>query len=513
MNRIKKLSVPCLALVLAFVSLFFAGCNNTKTDEALTIDSLVNSVNEKNSSNIKNPATYDEADYLIDTKSETLTQSELDALTKPNYNSVTKTQAKQDVDTLFKLLRSSYAGYTYFGGDGQFIKAKENINKKIDEYEKNKINCQNFAKLITDELPFIIDSHFSVEGNRTCDEAHTYYQTLKTEFHKDDSGYYTSSDGKSYYLPGEYEKYIRVTIGESGELVYGLFAVETDDGAKQLPSQITLSNNSETTKLKTDWTVSEVGGDQAQQAKFSVQDGVAITSLADMSLDEYNFNEINSFINNSQKCAEHDYTILDLRENDGGLAEFDALWVYGYTGCLGDISWDLFKFNNSQLTESIIDENSPTAYNSALKQFDITKNNSKLYIDLTARRDKYQGNFTDSVVRSRGLYNIGYAELTENDRTLFALQSEHNYSSGELFILMLRNVENTVTVGTNTNGCIHTGSVMNVKLPNSGATVGYSAAIFSGPDRNFDAYGIEPDIYIGGEDAQEAVLRCIKYYN
>ena len=49
-------------------------------------------------------------------------------------------------------------------------------------------------------------------------------------------------------------------------------------------------------------------------------------------------------------------------------------------------------------------------------------------------------------------------------------------------------------------------------LPNSKLKLSFSQGINIGPDKELDIYGIEPDIYIASEDAQEAVLRCIDYY-
>lgn len=79
--------------------------------------------------------------------------------------------------------------------------------------------------------------------------------------------------------------------------------------------------------------------------------------------------------------------------------------------------------------------------------------------------------------------------------------------------MMLDNVENVVSVGTNTNGCIHFGSVLPLALPNSKTMFTFSISILTGFDKDFDVYGLEPDIYIADDDAQEAVLKCIEYYS
>lgn len=78
--------------------------------------------------------------------------------------------------------------------------------------------------------------------------------------------------------------------------------------------------------------------------------------------------------------------------------------------------------------------------------------------------------------------------------------------------MMLDNVENVVSVGTNSNGCVHCGAVTPMALPNSKTMFTFSMSILTNLDNDFDVYGLEPDIYIADEDAQEAVLKCIEYY-
>lgn len=50
-------------------------------------------------------------------------------------------------------------------------------------------------------------------------------------------------------------------------------------------------------------------------------------------------------------------------------------------------------------------------------------------------------------------------------------------------------------------------------LPNSKTTFTFSISVVTGLDKDFDVYGLEPDIYIADDDAQEAVLKCIEYYS
>lgn len=500
----KSISLLLLLSTIIILSVLLStGCNTTDTTEYLTLDNFIQSINEKNLQELQAPATYDEAQYLIDYEKEVFTDDEKSALLNVGYNRVTKEEAKQDIETFFKFLKRYYAGYTYFGGDEKFEQAKQEILNNIDSSSKTKLNKTELSEIITPSLSFVYDSHFGIEGKQTFKEAYTYYETSKMEFYKDSKGYYTKLDEKMWYLPSELEKYLKVTIGKSGELVYGMFAVVADEST--LPNEVELYNNSDKNKINLTWVVSEVGGDQSSVAQYSEKNGVAVSSLSYMAPNEFTAQTFNEFLNNSQKHAEKKNSILDLRENDGGIAEIDWLWVYGYTGQYTDVNWAMLSYP----FQNHVDEFELETLD-IMANIDMIKNNpevEELFEELSSDVDPNAKMFS-----SNSMFNVEPENLLENDNKLFVLQSKHNYSSGELFVKMLHNVENVLTVGTNTNGCIHTGSVSQISLPNSGLVLGYSQTIFIGPDKELDIYGIEPDIYIASEDAQQAVLRCIEYY-
>ena len=500
----------CFACAMSIVLL--SGCTSNDVNvKSIELNDFIESVNTKNENALKQTATYDEADYLIDLDCEEFTDEEINQLKTQNYNNVTKDEAKADVDMLMKVLRNSYAGYTYFGGDEAFEKAKNEMYDGIDSYSKNKINPQAFSEIIREPLSFVLDSHFGVGGEQCFDEALTYYESSKMEFRESDKGYVTVIDEENWFLPEEYEKYLKVTIAESGELVYGMFAVATTEGKEALPTNVEFQNiNSDKKSIELNWIYSEVGGDQAEKSEFSVENSVAISSLSDMVPSEETYNDFNEFLNNSKKHAEYDYSVLDLRDNGGGSAEIDLLWLYGYTGEYVDINKTQYFFNSKMYIPFyedylavVEDTNSPFIY------FDIASNNSDLKLKLN---NYYDTSSYSGINKLNGVFDNKIDKMITNPNTLFVLQSNRNYSSGELFMLMLDNVENAVSVGTNTNGCIHGGNTFDIYLPNSGVLVRYSRSIFTGFEKDFEVYGLEPDIYIGDDDAQDAVLRCIDYY-
>ncbi len=498
----KRISIILSVLILSSALLSsITGCSVEDTTEYLTLDSYIQSINEKNLEEVKVDATFDEADYLLDYENADFTEEDK-SVSDVSNGRITKEVAKQDIEALFKLLKYRYAGYTYFGGDAKFEQAKAEILNNIDSSTKNKLNKNDLREMILPALSFVYDSHFNVEGMQTFKEANTYHESSKMEFYKDSKGYYTKLDEKVWYLPSELEKYLKVTIGKSGELVYGMFAVVIDEST--LPNKAELYNNSKKNKITLTWIVSEVGGDQSSISEYTEVNGVAISSLANMD-PSGSLQNHNEFLNNSKKHAEKENSILDLRDNSGGVADFDFFWAYGYTGEIVDMNWKQQFYLDEAYVDYDVDELSQS-----FLELDIVKNNPELKDFYSkAVSEKYIKN---QVIFTDGTFDVDMDNLAKNENKLFVLQSKRCYSSGEYFIELLHNIENVLTVGTNTNGCIHTGAVSMASLPNSKLRLSFSQGINIGPDKELDIYGIEPDIYIASEDAQEAVLRCIEYY-
>ncbi len=489
-----------LAIILVVLLTVASGCSSQPEEvKKITLDSLIDTVNKKNEAFILRDATYDEAEFISDYEEIEFSDEDIKKMLSYDYNNVTKEEAKEDINTFFDILKSLYAGYTYFGGDETFNKAKEEIIDSIDSYEKNKINQQKFAQMICESLDFVKDSHFQILGNQCFDESHTYYELSRMNFYETESGYFTEIDEERYYLPEQYEKYLKITIADSGELVYGIFAVVTKSEKDELPVEIELTSDSATKQVELDWTLSEVGGDQATYTEYSEKDSVAISSLSGMALDEFNFKPLNDFLNNSKKHAGHDYSILDLRNNDGGSADIDMMWIYGYTGEKTDISYPQIIFHGD--------------FYDRISEFTEIDYDMKLYNELDIVDEYKATKPIKGISTIDGTLGIKPDKMISNPNTLFVLQSKRNVSSGEVFIMMLDSVENTLSVGTNTHGCIHTGNVFTLSLLNSGLPFMFSKSILIGFDKDFDVYGLEPDIYIADDDAQDAVMRCIKYYS
>lgn len=118
---------------------------------------------------------------------------------KDEIKSINKNQATEDIYNLFSLLKFGYAGYSYFGGDKIFYKARDNMLDHVNKIEQKEIPKELLTEIIKDNLSFIQDSHFAIENHQLCKYT-KYFSTKDYTFFKDFKGYYTYIDDQIYYL-------------------------------------------------------------------------------------------------------------------------------------------------------------------------------------------------------------------------------------------------------------------------------------------------------------------------
>lgn len=507
----KKQTLSILIITLLIASTISGCSKNNSLSDVPTLAEYIADINSKHSLAITQNATYDEAEYLIDVNSASITANEASLMqNNGTERDVNADEAKADVNTAFEFWRTSYGGYQYFGGDNKFIKAKELILEDIDtymsEYNKTTINASELSYMIASRLNFIYDSHFYVGDLVVSKESFTYYEESELEFSCDDNGYYTLINDIKYYLPKDYESLMKVTIAKSGQLVYGLFAVQLSTSTSLLPKNITLNSlDDDTCNIECKWVKSESDGVSDVSQLYEEFGDVAYSQCNTFKLNEEDFSFSNQFINTSFECANHNYSIVDVRNNPGGNVETGLFWLYGYTGKLTDTLNTRYFFN-----PDYIDYTTDVSY-STINKLNIFDKNTDLwntYYDYAY--NKYDSE--DKIVKMKGNFNIPVSELMNNEKTLFILQGYSTCSAAEHFVSMSKNIENTITVGTNSNGCFRFGSVVYYYLPNSGMRISYGTSVITGYENDFENHGFGPDIFIGGENAKDALLRCIEFY-
>ena len=481
----------------------------------ITLDELKAQLNEARKNDTRTNLSGSDQ-YLPDYESAAFkaiefTDEELAALSKAHGGvaQITAKQAQEDIDTLQRIFKTAYAPYEYFGGDEVFDKAFDNMRAAVSSASSNNISTTVFNDMIVKNLDFIVDSHLTI-GNESMEfeEKVYYYDRDKTEFSHNDKGYYTNVQGRDFYLNPEYNDYMRLTVGKTGELVYTFIAMSGEKDNSDLPRTFKLTAEDGTTATYTiKWETDRYPYAYDLTWNENVG-GVPMTGIGAMMVDnDYCISLMNDFVNHAKDLKNEDAIILDLRGNMGGLSTISYMWLYNLTGgkeVEGEYSMVYYM---SKLNSFVTDGNNEEIID-ALKKFDFfTENPDQLDELLNEEEDKPGEAY---VYDTEDMW-------VERPNTVFVLCDKAVSSAGEMFIMQMMDVENVVVFGTNSNGCLISGGTnyyVPIYLPNSGLRVYYSTVLMMTDDPNdFDKVGVQPDVIVCGEDEAEAAARCWNFYN
>ncbi|MEG1256587.1 S41 family peptidase [Clostridium sp.] len=413
-----------------------------------------------------------------------------------SISTVIKNDAIEDINLYFKILKSTYAPYKYYGGDEAFLQAKEKILDYIYKYEGDTVNVNSLEDFMKESLNFIKDRHFYVGDNLNSDSilgTSTYYYNDNFPILKNTLGYYVYYGGVNYYIKSinsedNIEKYLKTSINNNGELVQNIGMLEVYNGEDHLninvvfyrgeseyPKEIELrlaSNFNETTSSNFDYT--EV-------------DNIPVTSIRRMpyhiSVDGIDLTET------SLKTKNEKISILDLRSNSGGDILVALDWINTHFGVVPEGN-SLYLLLYGRVNDYLTYAN------------DIYFNDDINLLNLEKLDDYYYANTPKT-----------NTELHENENIIFALTDKNTSAAAEFFIENLKDFNNVVVVGTNTNGTLQSSNIELGYLPNSQIEFSYGNWLKIFDDEFFkEGEGIKPDLWVDGDDALDLVLKLISNY-
>lgn len=462
---------------------FLENINTGRVEEMNTVPEEITDVSL--SHEYDNLLSHEECQMLIETKE-----------TKGNLS---KEEAIEDAEYLWKAFASSYGGYYYFG-DETFKNAHQNVVKRISEIENGSITLGKFEHILKQEYSFIRDSHVRFyEG--------TFYKLYYVNglfIREDANGFYCMIDGKKWHLvsvdKGSIEDYMQVTIAENGELVYGFYHRFLTGSDENMPEALTVKRGSRTKEFPLKWVLSEaLGGDQANTPErfYATQniDGHNIVKIR--KFDYFGDNEsakiLEEYMETGNTLSGEDYVIIDSRSNGGGSGNCACVWMHRF---LGDPSKNMDKpfwqaFQGSNVLFSVF---------SRLNEYAVKQIFPEEKISL-------------GITEYPRLCEITYGKQTKNKHPLFVLTDYLSGSAGEGIITSYRTVENVLIIGTNTNGCMFGNVQIGICLPNSGYWVGFGQSVSLEDFVNREGWGYDPDIWVPSEYALELTLKMCEYYN
>ncbi len=417
---------------------------------------------------------------------------------KDRANYVTKAQAIEDAEYLWKALASAYGGYYYFG-DKTFKNAHQQALRDIRACKGNSLSHDQFDKIMTRTYGFIKDNHIRFFQGP---EYITYY--VKGLFIREDTkGFYYLKDGEKWYLQavdkGDLSDYLQITIADTGELVYGFYHRFASEKDSSMPKTLTLVSGGKTKSLSLKWTKSgAIGHDQADTfGRFYAtqhMDGHNVVKIR--SFDYFGGDahaaELEKYMETGNLLAGEDYVIVDSRSNGGGAQNCSAVWMNRFLG--------------------IREANMKRSFYHLLTCSNVT-------FDVQSRLHEYalKQVFPETII-SQNLTEyprervISFAEQTPNEHPLFVLTDYLSGSSGEQIISQYRTVENVLIIGTNTAGSMFGNVQIRVYLPNTGYNVGFGQCVELKDFVNREGYGYDPDIWVPSEYALELTLKMCEFY-
>lgn len=486
-----------LIICIIFICLGLISCQTTEQKELVNILKEINISNQ----NIKIPDVEIEKYINYLSEEEMLTIEEFDSFFPEGYKAtaeegVDKEGAIKDIKLYIKALKTNYGLYNFYGGNAVFTKIEEETIEFINS--KENVYKYEITEFLSQKLSFVQDKHFDI-GSRLLVKDKYMYIDNNNEYLKDDNGYYKIIDEVRYYIKAinndfEIDKYLKLSIGETGNIVYRIYMIKENDNeyseyllTKDLACDVLLQGDEE---IKEEIFLDVIGNDankSGQVFNYTEIENIPIITMKAMTFIDNDISQ--EFIRTAEKTKDSKVTIIDLRDNRGGDGLLPLKWIETRFGEIAKANSKGFYLSRiGGIDYNIEDE---------LLKTDIYK-----YLSLEKINDNYytMGNRTES-------------QLIQNDNLIFVIVDKNTSSAGELFIEYLKGVENVIIVGSNTMGTLTGSSYGEMYLPNTKIEIGYGGwmRIY---DQDFfvEGRGFIPDILLDDDRALEELIEMIKYY-
>lgn len=376
---------------------------------------------------------------------------------------LTLEQVTADMELYYKLLRSEYGSYTYFGGDEVFRPAIDAVIADCAAMET--ITLVNWVKSMWEHMSFVEDGHFSIMELKFGQYAVPFF-FRNIKFDKTDEGY-VAEDGRLVASVDGFEdldELFKLSLTVEGELVYYPVVLESFSEQRLKYGEVACSTTILTVRFA-DGTTAGLFSEPYSHGNYAteytvdtrVENGIPFVTM-NMFI---GINGGNEFNDTAFRYRDSDILIMDLRTNSGGFLNMAVQWFTDYT--LQEVWSHCLTFYEGQ---------PDLLYEKHLNQPD--------------------------------------KEFVPSENVVILLTSKLTASCGDAFVDLAHNVENTLIVGENTNGILTSG-LGKWTLPNTGLYVTFGTNFFLHPEGDhFEEFrGYYPDIWVPAAKAEEAVMNFI----
>ena len=460
---------------------------DSTNEKPIDFNEYLKKVNDERNGRLSTPYDGNEPNYTRLDKNKLLTAEEREKyvsadMPKSNGAMMTKEQALADAEICFKAFYTYYSLYEYFGAD-KFEEAERKAIAAINAYYEEDdmpMTDGDFYDIMLSSLDFIIDSHASLScssrGGSFADlnKKYTYaYYVKDIVFREDDIGYYTLVQGKKWYLEkvndGDFSEYLKVTIDESGELVYALVRIANPDAESLEGDTFTIQRGNVAYIHNILWSKYDTRQSTGETtAGVRIENGVPIIHTRSFDRGRYDA-ELLKYAGTGSQLKNQKLFVIDLRGNGGGSSRYTTSWLKGYSGA----TYPGYPFMSARLNARL----SGSSINGWMKSY-VPK---------------------------------------ENPNNTIVLIDKYVCSSGELAYQYHSTFNNTLFVGTNTNGCMLAGECVYVQLPNS-HTVFVIGTIYIDSCKEYyngmnpEGIGLMPDVFVNSTEALDLSMKMIEYY-
>jgi len=416
----------------------------------------------------------------------------------PAPHALTQNELISEIHFLFDLLRYGYAAYQYFGGDDIFIPLKEAMIAQLGLMNDPILAADYLHEILLPILRGVIqDNHFWVSGH-SIGVRSQLFMNRDLIIRQIDSKYLVEIDGAIYEVleirngAGELIDGMLPTLTADGEfaLAFGYVYYGISPGTDVTPFEITvLLENAYGYRTLTGVLppVSDSIVCYGNVYSINVHNGVAVLEnrrlhhrarVGGIQFDP----QLSRFPITGRMLRNEPVLILDLRGHAGGNDGYAYDWIRRYTGQrLNRGNYNLM-FTHVRLNSATTNALQPWISSSSPPSWDIWES------DIAP-------------------------VLISNEHLLIVLTDNSIGSAGDVFVGLLRQLDNVLIVGTNTRGVLVTGNLGQAILPRSRIEINFGVSLNIRPDfSQFEGVGFMPDLWVPPDESLERVLRLIERY-
>lgn len=471
----RKLFAILLTVSLVFTAVACSPAKETVTDvefdwdsaEAISFEELLKETSEAHRQESLNTEAFRDFENSMAEGEEyqnLLTEAELKILQESwplNGEHILAEDFKEDVDLLFRFLKSFYGPYFYFGGEKAFDKVQKNIDKLIMDFDPD-VPGNELIRVFNKYLSFLQDRGVEVRETPVIDtnqSAYSYYY-CSLYFSKDETGYYTMASGEKWYYEScrNEDVTIRPVLTPEGEIKYSPVLWSLPKRAR-LDDKVNLVSGEKQAHAEFDWTQGQADALKSggNDFTFTEAEGTSYICIGYLGSDSPQ-NLFTQFEETARRAQDSRLIVYDLRGCRGNAEDAARNWAANFTG------------DDSQLNSV-----------------------------MAVRR-----NGACEVMRTEGTFS-------NNDIPIIILVDSCTSEFGELALLYAKTIENAIVIGSNTSGSQLSSDQQKICLPNSGVDLTIPASIkFYNNMDNTDGIGYAPDIWCNPETVMAALSNLLE---